>query len=104
MSRNQPDRHEDSAVLTRKKTAVPKRYRVVLFNDDYTTMEFVVFVLESVFRKSPAEAMQIMLKVHKEGSGVAGVYSREIAETKVRKVHELAKSESFPLRAAMEEA
>ena len=104
MSRQSPGRHEDAAVLTRKKTGVPKQYRVLLFNDDYTTMEFVVFVLETIFRKSPAEAMQIMLKVHKEGSGIAGVYTREIAETKVRKVHELAKSDGYPLRAGTEEA
>ena len=82
----------------------PKQYKVVLLNDDYTTMDFVVAVLESIFKKSPAEAMQIMLRVHKQGKGVAGVYSKEIAEAKVSQVHDRASSEGFPLRCAIEEA
>jgi len=99
-----PDRREDVAVATRKKTATPKRYRVLLFNDDYTTMEFVVHILETIFRRSPAESTQIMLKVHKEGRGIAGTYSREIAETKVRKTHDEARIAGYPLRASMDEA
>ena len=82
----------------------PPRYRVLLHNDDYTTMEFVVYVLQSVFRKSPSEATQIMLRVHENGIGVCGVYSFEIAETKVSAVHDLAEQYEFPLKSSMEEA
>jgi ATP-dependent Clp protease adaptor protein ClpS len=93
----------DVAVKADRKTARPKRFRVLLFNDDYTTMEFVVEVLESIFRKSPSEAVQVMLKVHKEGRGIAGLYPKDVAETKVLAVHEAARSAGFPLRAGMEE-
>lgn len=96
-------RQGDVAVEPKRKTARPKRFRVLLFNDDYTTMEFVVHVLESVFRKSPSEAVQIMLKVHKEGRGIAGIYPKDVAETKILVVHEAARSAGFPLRAGMEE-
>jgi len=81
----------------------PKQFKVFLLNDDYTTMEFVVFVLESIFKKTPAEAMQIMLHVHRRGQGVAGVFSKEIAEAKISMVHARAKEEGFPLRCSMEE-
>jgi ATP-dependent Clp protease adaptor protein ClpS len=86
----------------RLKAKKPFLYRVFLLNDDYTTMDFVVFVLEKVFRKSPAEAMQIMLHVHQKGIGLAGVYTREIAETKVTEVYELARDSEFPLKCIME--
>jgi ATP-dependent Clp protease adaptor protein ClpS len=86
----------------RLKTKKPPLYKVFLLNDDYTTMDFVVFVLEKVFRKTPAEATQIMLHVHKKGVGLAGVYTREIAETKVAEVHELAHGSEFPLKCIME--
>src|SRR2546427_3538900 len=101
MSSEKPGRREDLAVATKKKVARPLQYRVVLFNDDYTTMEFVVHILESVFRRSPAEAVQIMLKVHVEGRGVAGLYPRDVAETKVLTVHDLARVAGYPLRAGM---
>ena len=78
-------------------------YRVILLNDDYTTMEFVVEILEVVFFKSPAEATQIMLQVHKHGRGVAGIFSKQIAEAKIEQVHQLAQQESFPLKCDMEE-
>jgi len=82
----------------------PSLYKVVLLNDDYTTMEFVIRVLESVFQKSPAEAYRIMMNVHVQGRGIAGVYPWEIAETKADTVASLARAAQFPLRAAVEEA
>ena len=82
----------------------PRRYKVLLLNDDYTTMEFVVRILREVFKKSEAEATRIMRMVHELGKGVCGVYPAEIAETKVSVVHARARSEGFPLRCAMEEA
>lgn len=88
---------------SREKTQLPRLYRVVLHNDDYTTMEFVVQVLEQVFKKSPAEAYRIMMHVHTRGLGVCGAYTHEVAETKVVTVHELAREAGFPLRASMEE-
>ena len=96
----------DSSVKERAKpkTERPTLYKVVLLNDDYTTMEFVVHVLESVFQKSPAEAYRIMLQVHNDGSGVAGVYPWEVAETKVETVTSMERYAEFPLRAAIEEA
>ena len=82
----------------------PKLFHVVLLNDDYTTMEFVVQVLEGVFDKGPAEAHRIMMEVHTRGRGVCGAYTWEVAETKVETVHELARGEGYPLRAGIEEA
>jgi ATP-dependent Clp protease adaptor protein ClpS len=84
-------------------TRRPSMYRVVLLNDDYTTMQFVVEVLETVFDKSPAEAHRIMMHVHTRGHGVCGVYTHEIAETKVARVHEMARTAGYPLRADLEE-
>ena len=88
-------------IKTEKKE--PTQYKVVLLNDDYTTMEFVVKVLESVFQKSPAEAYQIMMHVHLNGRGIAGVYPWEVAETKVETVTSMARHAEFPLRATIEE-
>jgi len=94
-----------SKVKTKSKVEVqePKKYKVFLLNDDYTTMDFVVDILCDVFHKSYEEAVQIMLKVHKEGKGLCGVYTYEIAETKVDQVHRLARAHQFPLKATMEE-
>jgi len=89
---------------TEKKVKQPPLYKVLLHNDDYTTMEFVVHVLQSVFNHEEAEAMQIMLHVHRKGVGVAGVYAYEVAETKIEQVHALAREHEFPLRCGMEEA
>ena len=85
------------------KSQEPTRYRVVLLNDNYTTMEFVIVVLEDVFGKSPAEAYQIMMQVHLQGRGIAGVYPWEEAETKVETVRSLARQAGFPMRATLEE-
>lgn len=87
---------------TRQQTKEPELYRVLLLNDDYTTMDFVVEILESVFYKSPAEAYRIMMAVHTQGQGLCGVYPFEVAETKVVTVVDLARSSGFPLRATME--
>lgn len=81
----------------------PRRYKVLLHNDDYTTMEFVVFVLKVIFNKNEAEATHIMLTVHEKGVGVCGVYTTEIAETKVALVHKMARKEGYPLKCTMEE-
>ena len=80
----------------------PPMYKVFLLNDDYTTMDFVVEVLMFVFQKSPEEATQIMLNIHKKGMGLCGIYSFEIAETKVDTVHMLARERDFPLKCTME--
>ena len=98
--------HTDGAVKERVETRKqePTLYRVILLNDDYTTMEFVMRVLESVFHKSPAEAYRIMMHVHLNGSGIAGVYPWEVAETKVETVTSMARHAEFPLRASIEEA
>lgn len=95
-------RKESVSTQERIKTEEPPLYKVLLHNDDYTTMEFVVAVLENVFQKSNAEATRIMLNVHHEGVGVAGIYTKEIGETKVSTVHQLAETNNFPLRCSME--
>jgi ATP-dependent Clp protease adaptor protein ClpS len=83
---------------------LPALFRVLLHNDDYTTMEFVVQVLETIFLMHPAEAFRVMMQVHQNGRGACGVYPLEIAETKVGLVHGLARERGFPLRASVEEA
>jgi ATP-dependent Clp protease adaptor protein ClpS len=93
---------EDVAVQERPKTRSPRLYRVLLHNDDFTTMDFVIEVLIRHFRKSPTVATQIMLEVHLRGIGIAGVYPREVAETKVAEVTEHARAEGFPLLVTME--
>lgn len=85
-----------------KKLAEPRMWRVLLHNDDYTTQDFVVWILQSIFRKSEAEAVTIMLHVHQKGVGVAGVYPHDVAETKVETVRALARQHEFPLLCTME--
>ena len=87
---------------TRQETRKPELFKVILLNDDYTTMDFVIEILETVFHKSPAEAYRIMMAVHTQGQGLAGIYPFEVAETKVGTVVELARGNGFPLRATME--
>lgn len=100
--REDPRRESGVATLTRHKTAKPTRYKVLLFNDDYTPMEFVVVILEQIFGKGPTEATQIMLAVHRGGVGVAGVYVLDVAETKVAAVHQAAEARGYPLRSGVE--
>ena len=104
--RQDPARQNDLGVVTerRQKVAKPPSYKVLLHNDDYTTMEFVVQVLQGVFGKPDAEAVQIMLHIHRKGIGVAGVYTYEVAETKVAQVGAMAEQAEFPLKCTMEEA
>jgi ATP-dependent Clp protease adaptor protein ClpS len=85
-----------------KKLKKPTLYKVLLHNDNYTTREFVVAVLKEIFHKSETEAVQIMLHVHYNGIGVAGVYTFEVAETKIRTVEAAARDNGFPLRLSME--
>ena len=102
------DREERTGGAVKERTETrnrePVQYKVILLNDDYTTMEFVVRVLESVFMKSPAEAFRIMMQVHQNGQGLAGVYPFELAETKVETVSTLAREAGFPLKATLEES
>jgi ATP-dependent Clp protease adaptor protein ClpS len=99
------DDEQGTGVLTdtTQKVEKPPLYKVLLHNDDYTTMEFVVHVLQTIFHRSAVAAVRIMLAVHHQGVGVAGVYTYEIAETKVNQVAQLAKSHAFPLLCTMEE-
>ena len=98
------ERGTGGQVLERTKDQVkkPDMFKVLLLNDDYTTMDFVIEVLEAVFHKSPAEAYRIMMAVHTQGKGLCGIYPHEVAETKVASVVERARSNGFPLLAAME--
>jgi ATP-dependent Clp protease adaptor protein ClpS len=102
------DEHQrpDRSILekTKEQTRTPELFAVILLNDDYTTMEFVVRILETVFNRQPAEAFRIMMQVHTQGRGLCGIYPFEIAETKVATVQELSRESGFPLRAVIEKA
>ena len=96
---------EEAAVAeSREKVEEPPLFKVLLHNDDYTTMEFVVWILESIFNMAVDQAIQVMLNVHTQGIGVAGVYTYEIAEMKVNKTTDLARENEFPLLCTMEKA
>ena len=87
---------------TQEKLQHPPMWRVLLHNDDYTTQEFVVYILETVFNKPQAEAFAIMMRVHQSGLGIAGIYTRDVAETKVKAARQLAEQNEFPLLVTME--
>ncbi len=100
-----PDREQDFDVLTESETRLkkPPLYKVLMHNDDFTTMEFVVYVLRAVFHKSDTEAFAIMLKVHQAGVGLAGVYTHEVAQMKAEKCINLARENEYPLLCTIEE-
>ena len=102
MSNFDPEVEESVDSETDHEVKEPPMYKVMLLNDDYTTMEFVVEVLVYVFQKSPEDATRIMLNVHRKGVGVCGIYPFEVAETKVNTVETLARENGFPLKCIME--
>lgn len=104
MARAPKDPGTGTATQTRSRAKLqpPRLWRVILHNDDYTTQEFVVWILHTVFRKAEAEAVRIMLDVHQRGQGVAGIYPYDIADTKTAQVKALAEAQEFPLRCTLE--
>ncbi len=102
--KNQPEGGTGLATKTRAKSRLqpPSMWKVILHNDDYTTQEFVVFVLRSVFHKPESEAMRLMLAVHRQGKGIAGLYIHDVAETKILQVSALAEQHEYPLLCTME--
>ncbi|MFT5504313.1 MAG: ATP-dependent Clp protease adaptor protein ClpS [Gammaproteobacteria bacterium] len=103
---DQPDENSDDTVLlqrTRPQLQKPPLYKVILLNDDYTPMEFVVHVLEAIFNHNREEATRIMLSVHKAGKGICGIFTKDIAETKVTQVNSYARENKHPLLCDMEE-
>jgi len=101
-TRTNPSEHPVAVEEGRPKLSEPPKFAVMLLNDDYTTMEFVVDVLKRFFGKNEEDAMQIMLSVHHSGKGVAGIYGRDIAETKANQVQEYARGHGFPLLCGVE--
>jgi ATP-dependent Clp protease adaptor protein ClpS len=99
----QTDFEEAALAESKEKVEEPPLFKVLLHNDDYTTMDFVVWVLESVFNMAEEQAIQVMLNVHLRGIGVAGIYTHEVAETKVERTTALAQEHEFPLLVTMEE-
>jgi ATP-dependent Clp protease adaptor protein ClpS len=99
-------RHQEDLVIQaeRTKTAPPPLYKVLLLNDDFTPMEFVIHVLERFFQMGREQATAVMLKVHNEGAGLAGIYPRDVAETKVHQVKDFARNHQHPLQCVMEES
>ena len=97
------DEEHGVSTQTAPRVKVPKRYKVIILNDDYTAMEFVVFILQTVFHKSEQEALTLMLAIHHTGSGIAGVFSFEVAEMKANLVTQIAREHEYPLRCILEE-
>ncbi len=104
MSDNLPNGNIQFEKQSRSKSGLPAMFKVLMHNDDYTTMEFVVNALETVFHLPPAEAHRVMLNIHTQGVGVCGTYPYEIAETKVARVHSLARQSGYPLKCSLERA
>src|SRR5665648_326540 len=102
MSKIKDEQQGSVATRDREEIREPSLYKALLHNDDYTSMEFVILILENIFDKTTTMATKIMLDVHQQGIGVAGVYTREICETKIDMVHHLARKNGFPLRCSME--
>ena len=102
MNEYSPEVEEEVISESKDEVREPSMFRVLLHNDDYTTMEFVVEILITVFNKSPEEAVEVMLNVHRKGIGICGVYTYEVSETKVNIVHVLARENGFPLKCTME--
>ena len=100
---NQPDREIDVLTESETKLEKPKLFKVLLHNDDFTTMDFVVWVLQYVFNRNDPDAISIMLKVHNEGLGIAGIYPYEVASMKSEKAMNLAKAREYPLLCTVEE-
>ena len=100
---NSPGQEHGYGLQVEDETEEPRLYRVLMHNDDYTPMDFVIFVLKKFFGKAEAEAHKIMLDVHNKGVGLAGVYSFEVAETKVAQANQFAKSNEYPLKTSYEE-
>ena len=104
ISNNNEDPQKGVLIDTKTKTKKPSMYNVLLLNDDYTPMEFVIFVLEKVFNKKQDDATQIMLHVHKNGIGLCGTFTYEVAESKCKKVMDIAKKNQHPLQCTMEKS
>lgn len=102
MAQHQSDTVEQTRETVEEKTQEPPMYRVMLYNDDFTTKAFVVELLVKIFHKGVAEATTLMYRIHSEGRGVAGIYPREVAETKISVSRELARENGFPLQLSME--
>ncbi len=102
MGEHVPGTGEQSATKVRPEATEPKMYRVLMHNDHYTTMDFVVAVLKTVFRKPSDEAVRIMLNIHREGVGMCGVFPLQVAETKIAAVHAHAQKSGYPLRCSAE--
>lgn len=103
MSEKLPFDDLDTSALNELEKETPALFKVLMHNDNYSTMEFVINILETVFHKSSTEANQIMLNVHLKGVGICGIYPFEIAETKAETVHRAAETDGFPLRCSVEE-
>jgi len=97
-----PEIEESADSITEEEVKEPSMYKVLLHNDDYTTMDFVVAILMGVFNKSMEESILIMMSVHRQGIGICGLYTFEVAETKMNSVHALAREKGFPLRCSIE--
>ena len=102
MGKEKTSLDEQKQVQDKEELKEPFLYKVLLHNDDYTTMDFVIMILETVFNKDTTEATRIMLNVHNQGVGIAGVYTREVGETKISIVHHMAKKNQYPLKCSLE--